>query len=270
MTVPSGGDAHATCFQCHTSDKVIGEKNIGSCSTCHVLGAANRIVDTAQNIGSNFDHAKHSGVNCSSCHNPVGSGNKMSEITVAMHGGQANSCATCHNEQKAFGANDFSDCRRCHQEVGGATNFGVKFNHAAHAKTNCATCHKSSGNGAFSAPEGEAAHSTCFQCHSPNKDRGSFTSSKCFQCHQIGGTNDISSPPVTTAGKFSHTKHKDLNCSSCHTTSKGGQINAPVVLMHKAPKTGINCATCHNNQRAFGGEDFTNCKRCHTGGNFKF
>lgn len=270
MTVPAGSNAHSTCFECHTSDKVIGERNIGSCSTCHVAGTPNRIVDSAQNIGFNFDHAKHNGVGCNSCHNPSGGGNKMSEITVAMHSGQANSCATCHNEQKAFGANDFSDCRKCHQEVGGAKSFGVSFNHADHNKANCATCHKSGGKGVtFTIPNGQAAHTTCFQCHSANKDSGKFTSGKCFQCHQIGGTNDIKPSSNTIAGNFSHTKHKSMDCNSCH-NSKGGQMNAPTVAMHKASKNGVNCATCHNNQKAFGGEDFTNCKRCHTSGNFKF
>lgn len=270
MTVPAGSNAHETCFQCHTSDKVVGEKNIGNCSTCHVAGTANRIVPAMQNIGFNFAHAKHSGLGCNSCHSPAGSGNKMSEINVAMHSGQANSCATCHNNQRAFGASNFSDCRRCHQEVGGARSFGVKFNHSDHiGKANCATCHKSSGNGAtFTVPNGQTAHTTCFQCHQPMKDSGSFTSGKCFQCHQIGGTNDIKPSPSTIAGNFSHTKHKGMDCNSCH-TNKGGQMQAPTVAMHKASKTGLNCASCHNNQKAFG-EDFTNCKRCHTGGNFKF
>jgi hypothetical protein len=28
--------------------------------------------------------------------------------------------------------------------------------------------------------------------------------------------------------------------------------------------------TCHNNRRAFGGDDFADCKRCHTGQTFRF
>jgi c(7)-type cytochrome triheme protein len=268
MTVPAGRNAHASCFQCHTSDKMVGERNIGSCSTCHEPGAANRITDSVGQIGFNFDHQRHSGLNCNSCHNPT-SGNRMSELNISMHSGQANSCATCHNEQKAFGANDFSDCRKCHQEVAGARSFGVKFNHEVHTKTDCAVCHKSGAKGVnFSVPNGEAAHKTCFACHSPTKDRSSFGTSKCFQCHQIGGTNNILPARQTIPGNFSHEKHGFMDCNSCHNAARG-EMNAPAVVMHKKAKTTVSCASCHDNQSAFG-EDFTNCKRCHTGGNFKF
>jgi c(7)-type cytochrome triheme protein len=268
MTVPARAAAHAVCFQCHTSNAIVGEKNIGSCSTCHEPGAANRIVDSTKNIGFNFDHTRHAGVSCTSCHSPLASGNKMSAITVSMHSGAPNSCATCHNEKRAFGANDFSDCRRCHQEVAGARGFGIRFNHAVHEKTNCATCHKAGASGVnFSVPNGETAHKTCFQCHSPGKSGGGFTRSSCFTCHQIGSTNDVSPPPAVIAGNFSHTKHEFLDCSSCHTPA-GGKMSAPLVVMHRAAKATVSCVSCHNNETAFG-EDFSNCRRCHTGDKFK-
>lgn len=268
MTVPNGSNAHATCFQCHTSDKIVGEKNIGSCSTCHQEGTPTHFTDTVKTIGFNFNHSKHNGLNCQSCHNPS-SDNKMSVINVSMHSGETNSCTTCHNGQKAFGANQFSDCRRCHQEVANVKSFGIKFDHANHTKTDCAVCHKSGGKGiTFNIPNGQTAHSTCFQCHSPMKGGGNFTTSKCFQCHQVGGNNDISPPPQTIAGNFNHSKHKSLDCKSCHASSQGN-MSAPTVAMHKATKSGLSCASCHNNQKAFG-EDFANCKRCHTNNNFKF
>jgi c(7)-type cytochrome triheme protein len=269
ITVPTRGAAHATCFQCHTSDKIVGEKNIGSCVTCHEPGAANRVVDSTKNVGFNFDHARHAGVSCASCHDPQGAGNQMSAIAVSMHAGAPNSCATCHNEKRAFGANDFSDCRKCHQEVANARSFGVRFNHDVHRKTNCATCHKTGVGGVnFTVPNGEAAHANCFQCHSPNTKSGSFTTSRCFTCHQVGGGNNISPSPRLIAGNFSHRKHEFLDCNSCHTTA-GGEMSAPMVVMHKPAKaTTVSCASCHNNETAFG-EDFSNCRKCHTGDNFK-
>lgn len=268
MNVPARSEAHVACFQCHKSDAVAGDRNIGSCSTCHEFGQPNRIVDRVENIGFNFDHAKHGGLNCNSCHNPL-RGNEMSAITVAMHSRQANSCATCHNEKRAFGANDFSDCRRCHQEVAGTQSFGIKFSHAVHTKSDCATCHKTGKNGVnFTVPNSENAHRTCFQCHSPTKDTGNFTSSKCFSCHQPGNWNNISPPPQIVKGNFSHTKHSFFECSNCHTQT-GGNMGAPKVAMHGGgAKSVTSCATCHDNQTAFG-EEFANCKRCHTGENFK-
>lgn len=268
MTVPARADAHATCFQCHTSDKIVGDKNIGSCSTCHELGAANRIVDSRKEIGFNFEHSKHGAIGCASCHSPLGSGNKMSAINVSMHSNQANSCATCHNEKRAFGANDFTDCRKCHQEVANVRSFGIRFDHLKHAKSDCATCHKSGGQGInFTVPNSEAAHKTCFQCHSPTRNTGSFTSSRCFTCHQPGSGNNISPSPQVIGGNFSHAKHEFLDCNSCHNPS-GGKMDFPAVVMHNPTKAKMSCASCHDNQTAFG-EDFTNCRRCHTGSKFK-
>jgi hypothetical protein len=265
MTVPVRAAAHETCFQCHTSDKVVGDKNIGSCSTCHEPGPANRISDAATNVGFNFSHSKHSRVDCASCHNAGGS----TQIKVGMHSGAANSCATCHNEKRAFGANDFSDCRKCHTEVSGIRSFGIKFNHAQHTKSDCATCHKSGAGGVnFNVPNSEAAHKTCFQCHSPMQGKGSFTNSKCFTCHQPGSGNNLTPSRSFIPGNFSHTKHSFFDCANCHTTT-GGKMDVPSVVMHKPSKSKISCVGCHDNQTAFG-EDFTNCKRCHTGGNFKF
>lgn len=267
MSVPNGGDAHATCFQCHTSDKVVGDKNIGSCSTCHELGTPTRIVDRAENIGFNFSHSRHSGLNCNSCHNSL-SASKMSVITVGMHAGAANSCASCHNNQRAFGANDFTDCRKCHEQVANTSSFGVRFNHANHTKANCVTCHKSGGNGLnFSVPNGQNAHTTCFQCHSPMKDRGSFSTSKCFQCHQAGSTNQLAASIQVKGGIFNHTKHRGMSCNACHKIGGNG-VSEPTIAMHKAGKGSFSCATCHNNQKAFGGDDFTDCKRCHVNNKF--
>jgi hypothetical protein len=249
MDVPNRSDAHVTCFQCHTSDRLAGDRNIGSCSTCHEPGRANRIVDRAENIGFNFDHARHGSLSCNSCHRPRGA-NEMSAITVAMHSGAANSCATCHNEKRAFGANDFSDCRRCHSEVASAKNFGIRFSHSVHAKTDCATCHKSGGVN-FTVPNSERAHQTCFQCHSAMKGGGSFTTGRCFTCHEPGGGKNITASPQTIKGNFSHAKHGFFECDSCHTAT-GANMSAPAVLMHKAPKSASSCATCHDNQTAFG------------------
>ncbi len=266
MVVPAGSDAHSTCFQCHTSDKVINDRNIGSCNTCHELGPANRITDTNPNIGFGFSHERHGGVACTNCHAPEGA-NRMSAVKVAMHSNQANSCATCHNSKRAFGANTFANCRKCHEQAPAAKTVGVRFDHTIHAKNNCVTCHNPGRGVNFTVPNGDSAHNTCFKCHQPMKGGGSFTTGKCFTCHQPGGTNDIKAAAAVIGGNFQHTKHTFMDCDACH-SPENGKMTFPTVAMHRAPKSGMSCATCHDNSTAFG-EDFTNCKKCHVGGTFK-
>lgn len=91
-------------------------------------------------------------------------------------------------------------------------------------------------------------------------------SGKCFTCHEPGGKNTIAASSPVIPGNFAHTKHSFLDCDSCHTPAEA-RMTAPVVAMHKGSKSATSCATCHNNEMAFG-EDFTNCKRCHTGNRF--
>ncbi len=262
MSVPAGGDAHASCFTCHTADKVIGDRNIGSCSTCHEAGSPNRISDSRATIGFNFDHGNHSRMSCNNCHKPLG-GNNMSAIAVSEHKNLQNSCATCHNSRRAFGPSRMSDCRRCHTELPSGGRFGVRFSHSVHTGTDCATCHKQ-GASNFSVPNSQTAHTTCFQCHAPGKAASS--KSTCFACHQIGGGMDIRPSRAVIPGNFKHSAHEFMGCDSCHAPS-GGKMTAPTVRMHKAQGAGTTCATCHDNQGAFG-EDFANCRRCHVGGQF--
>jgi c(7)-type cytochrome triheme protein len=267
ISIPAGANAHAACFQCHTSDKVVGERNIGSCSTCHEPGQPQRISAGSNTVGFNFDHSNHSGVSCDSCH-ATNSDSAAVKIRTAMHSNTANSCATCHNGRRAFGAANFRDCRQCHSEMPAGRSFGVKFDHNVHASQSCATCHKGTGGGVnFSVPNSTAAHATCYQCHAPSKRTGgSFMSASCFTCHKQGETNDIKPSRASIPGNFSHTKHAGFDCDSCHDNT-GGKMDVPLAVMHKPSGNRMSCASCHNGSVAFGNE-FTNCKQCHTGGKF--
>jgi c(7)-type cytochrome triheme protein len=73
---------------------------------------------------------------------------------------------------------------------------------------------------------------------------------------------------------FSHAKHdrdKELNCNECHRVQGGSrQISAPQPLNHHASPGAFSCMSCHNGKRAFGGDDFSVCKRCHTGSAWRF
>lgn len=122
LSMPSGLNAHVTCFQCHQPGSESGGQDIGSCNTCHEPGSPSRTSESARAFTFNFSHADHRGgnLNCSSCHSVkagVARGRQVTAPTAAMHlaSGRAQSCASCHNNKRAFGGNDFADCKRCHQ-----------------------------------------------------------------------------------------------------------------------------------------------------------
>jgi hypothetical protein len=48
------------------------------------------------------------------------------------------------------------------------------------------------------------------------------------------------------------------------------QMSAPSPLNHHASMRSFSCASCHNGKRAFGGDDFSVCKRCHKGAAWHF
>lgn len=195
------------------------------------------------------------------------------------------SCAGCHKQQ--FDDSGSLMCAICHTnaEAGelkrfpSLRSFNVRFDHARHLReANCATCHTPSRRGvALSIPKGTAAHTTCFQCHSPQAEAGGQDIASCSTCHESGRPSRTSESAPAFAKGFSHSDHRGaqrLNCSSCHTVRagmpRGRQVTAPTAIMHLPGRGAQNCATCHNGKRAFGGTDFADCKRCHEGSSFSF
>lgn len=124
LSIPTGGNAHATCFSCHSPEAKSGEKDIASCATCHEAGRAPAPVSQwARAFDHSFSHAEHrrGNISCTSCHNVIAGTARGRQITsprLAMHfaTGRQQSCATCHNNKRAFGTDDaFQNCRRCHE-----------------------------------------------------------------------------------------------------------------------------------------------------------
>lgn len=122
LSIPSRTSAHVTCFQCHGPRTMVGEKNIGSCSTCHQPGSLRRTPESARAFAVNFSHAEHSrkGLSCSECHTVrpgTRRGSQVTAPTASMHfaAGSVKSCAACHNDRRAFGDDNFTNCRRCHE-----------------------------------------------------------------------------------------------------------------------------------------------------------
>lgn len=201
---------------------------------------------------------------------------------IRFPGGSGHSpCAGCHSVQ-------FSDpsspiCTICHtnaqtgamKRFSGLRSFGARFDHSRHARVTCVTCHSPSARGvARKIPSGQSAHTTCFQCHTANS---SNAMASCSTCHQPGRLVRVSESARAFRMNFSHAKHsatRDLSCRSCHTVragaARGRQVSSPMSSMHFAPAHAQSCATCHNSKRAFGADDFANCRRCHQGNRFRF
>lgn len=200
--------------------------------------------------------------------------------------GQSNHapCAGCHAQQ--FSNSDSPICTICHTDVkSGALkpfprlrSFSMKFDHSRHVKiegVSCATCHRPSRGGvALSIPAGFNAHQTCYRCHTPRAQSQGRDISSCRTCHQLGGYRRT--PEITQAFRvgFSHSKHQKVTCIDCHQVRAGmpqrRQVTSPAPLNHHARAGTESCMSCHDGKRAFGGDDFSVCKRCHTGKSWRF
>lgn len=122
LSIPKGSAAHATCFSCHGPETKIAGKNIGSCDTCHSAGSLSRTPEWAKAFSMNFSHSEHAKGNqsCSACHTVKAGAPRGRQVTsplASMHFAppRAASCANCHDGRKVFGANDFANCKRCHE-----------------------------------------------------------------------------------------------------------------------------------------------------------
>jgi len=225
---------------------------------------------------SKFLHsnASHSRLPCLLCHRRD---DNSTRIGFPGKGGHL-PCAGCHTQQ--FADNTSPMCTICHTSTGmkrfpGLRSFSTKFDHGRHLRVSCSQCHRSSGRGvSLSIPSGANAHASCFQCHS---SAAPANMSSCDTCHQPGRRNWTSEGARAFKMSFSHQRHvrgADISCANCHTirpgAPRGRQVSSPLASMHFAPAKSMSCGGCHNSKKAFGADDFTNCKRCHTGSSFRF
>lgn len=125
MTIPVGINAHNNCYQCHTPGKASGWRDISSCATCHSVAQYRRTSTTAIAFGVSFSHTEHGfrqRLNCADCHSlseGLPQSRQVSAPRAAQHFPPARglSCASCHNNKRAFGEKHFDDCTRCHKGV---------------------------------------------------------------------------------------------------------------------------------------------------------
>jgi c(7)-type cytochrome triheme protein len=236
---------------------------------------------------SRFTHSnpEHSRLPCLLCHRREG--NSPRPVRSLGH----TPCTGCHTQQ--FSDSSHPICTICHANPGQSSavkpfpslrSFNVRFDHATHARagarpaSSCNACHRPQGRGgvALSIPAGFSAHTTCFACHTPGAQAGGRDISSCGTCHGPGGHRRTPATAPAFRVNFSHAEHtrKGLSCASCHTIlagrGQGRQVTSPQPLMHHASARAQSCMTCHNNRRAFGGDDFSDCRKCHEGNRWHF
>ena len=260
--------------------------NAGHAPGAEVSSAAGEPVGAEpQTDFSRFTHAnpQHARLPCLLCHQR--GDNSPRPVRSAGH----TPCSGCHTQQFADASNLI--CTICHANPPSPAlkpfprlrSFNLTFDHAKHARggarpaNSCVACHLPEGRGvALSIPAGFDAHTTCFRCHTPNAQSGGQDIASCNTCHRLGGYRRTPESAPAFRVNFSHAEHtrKGLNCAECHTlragAGQGRQVTAPQPLMHHANARAQSCMTCHNDRRAFGGDDFSDCKRCHEGNAWRF
>jgi c(7)-type cytochrome triheme protein len=262
--------------------RAASSSNASATTTRPVAGDDSFTDESQQATGdfSKFSHVnpQHSRLPCLLCHR------RDTNAVVPVRSLGHSPCIGCHVQQ--FNDPQSNICAICHTGVSasnpplkpfpGLRSFNVRFDHATHARNSasCATCHKPAGRGAvaLSIPASASAHATCFQCHTPRAQAAGRDISSCDTCHQIGSFARTPAWSLAySSTPFSHAAHtrKGLSCAECHTLRAGAsqsrQVSAPVPLQHHAPAGTRSCASCHDNRRAFGGDDFNDCTRCHQG-----
>ena len=243
---------------------------------------------TAAQGGTKFSHAspQHASRDCASCHERA---DNSSRPRLPGH----KACTDCHLQEFTSPAGPL--CANCHTSVEssspplkafpGLLSFNMRFDHARHTEggarpeRGCSSCHLPARRGvALTIPAGASAHDNCYRCHTPNARGASGRDiSSCSTCHAQGAYRRTSTGARAYSVGFSHADHgarQNLRCDSCHRVlagaGQGRQVTSPRPAQHFGSARAQSCMTCHDNRRAFGGDDFADCKRCHKGQTFRF
>lgn len=125
LSIPVGLNAHNQCYSCHTPNRSVGGRDIGSCRECHSLAGYRRTSTAGVAFQASFSHADHGArqrLGCNDCHTVKAGAPQSRQVSspaTAEHfsSSRAMNCMTCHNDRRAFGDRDFANCRRCHTKA---------------------------------------------------------------------------------------------------------------------------------------------------------
>jgi hypothetical protein len=187
-TLP-GKAAHAPCTGCHAQQFANPASAI--CTICHTDAQSGKVkaFPPLRSFDARFDHAKHDGTACATCHRRNRGGVGLS-IPSRMNAHVT--CFSCHTPGAEANGKNISSCSTCHQPgrlvrtPEQAPAFRVGFSHASH-KLNCAACHQVRGR-QVSAPLPLNHHApgrafSCASCHNGRRTFGGDDFSVCTRCH---------------------------------------------------------------------------------------
>jgi hypothetical protein len=273
------------CTKCHIvfGNRPVPASHLGAIPKPAVAAVDRRLfahAPAADYSQFKHDNQNHARLPCLLCHRRENNSPQPTLPGKAAHA----PCTGCHAQQFANPASEI--CTICHTDAQSGKvkafpplrSFDVQFDHAKHSDAACGSCHRKSRGGiGLSIPARLNAHVTCFGCHTPGAQANGRNISSCSTCHQLGRLVRTSEQAAAFRVGFSHANHdasEKLNCSACHQLRaglpRGRQVSAPLALNHHAPAGRSSCATCHNGQRTFGGDDFSVCKRCHKSPEWRF
>ena len=280
-------DAKFVCTKCHVAfgNRPVPATHVNAIPKAAVARRvfAHAVMQSTTDYSQfKHDNQQHARLPCLLCHRRDSNSAQPTLPGKAAHA----PCTGCHAQQFSNPASEI--CTICHTDVQSGKvkpfpplrSFDARFDHAQHSAAGaaCGTCHRRNRGGvALSIPARMNAHVTCFGCHTPDAKSNGRDISSCGTCHQLGRLVRVSEQAASYRVGFSHANHdasEKLACASCHRVRaglpRGRQVSAPSALNHHARAGTSSCATCHNGKRAFGGDDFSACKRCHTGEAWRF
>jgi len=125
LSIPANLNAHSNCYSCHTPNRVVGGRDIGSCSMCHSQAGYRRTSTSAAAFQASFSHADHGArqrLNCADCHSITAGAPQTRQVSSPVVGqhfssNRAMKCMTCHNDKRAFGDRNFANCKLCHTKA---------------------------------------------------------------------------------------------------------------------------------------------------------
>lgn len=209
------------------------------------------IVYPAQRMPLIFSHGKHlaRGATCAACHPAAATSRSAVDNLIPTEA----ECRACHpidraDPERAIAGAPPAQCRACHAgwapgapvEPVHVTPPPLKFSHAAHARTPCASCHGDLTKVDLATTRHLPTMASCLSCH-----REGARERRCADCHltKLGGLIETRFPHGTLVPR-----HTGLGDG--HGPGFGNDHR------QEASQQGATCTACH---------DRSECVACHQG-----